>query len=366
MSIIARIGEDKPMFCTKCGAQMPDDAKFCTTCGQAVEGVSAAMPAPEAQPAQTPPPPPPPAQPVYAPPPPTPPVQPVYAQPAYTPPPAQPVYAAPPPAFGQPAQPVIKPRKKRRIGCWIFLVLFLAIVGAVTYFIATFAWLPPRDLGIRYTQADFDRAVEKIGLQVDFEGKSSDEMTALIKENRNKQIPLDDYKFVFSDYQERSFELSQEEVTAFINEIAPPFSWFESVQVKVLGDGRTAGSYKVRFDKIKAELIPDVADQIPAEIGRFLPKTFNLYMEGSFEIVENDVRVPEKLDKLEIGAVNMQPVINGVFGELTEGERASVFDYTERIIQKIPDLIIHSLRVNDNGNYEISAYMPTHVTVTHK
>jgi hypothetical protein len=357
--------EDKPMFCTKCGAQMPDDAKFCTNCGQVIQGgtpsvASDAVPAVAPEPAQA---------------------QPVYSQPAYTPPPAYvapppPAYVAPPPppaymppvqpGYAQPPQPPAKPRKKRRIGCWIFLVLFLAIVGVVTYFIATFAWLPPRDLGIRYTQADFDSAVAKIGLHVDFEGKSGDEMTALIKENRNKRVPLDDYKFVFSDYQERSFELSQEEVTAFINEIAPPFSWFESVQVKVLGDGRTAGSYKVRFDKIKAELIPDVADQIPAAIGRFLPKTFNLYMEGSFEIVENDVRVPEKLDKLEVGAVNMQPVINGVFGDLTDADRASVFDYTERIIAKIPDLLIHSLRVNEKGNYEISAYMPTRVTVTHK
>lgn len=349
--------EDIPMFCTKCGAQMPDDAKFCTSCGQVAdtdgsEPVQTTESDTQSQPAAQ--------QPIqsqataYQ----TTAYQPTaqYGQPAYTPPPVymqQPVQTPP-------------PRKKRHIGCWIFLVLFLAIVGTGVYFFAQIAWLPARDLGVRYTQADFDSAMSKIGLTVDFEGKSADEVTALIKANRSERIPLSDYKFVFSDYQERSFELTQEEVTAFLNEVAPPFSWFDSIQVKVLDDGRTAGSYRVRFDKIKQELIADITDQIPSELSRFLPNSFNLYMEGSFEIRENDVVVPEKLDKLAVGSVDMQPVITSIFGDLTDDQRAGVFDYTERIIGKIPDLLIHSLQVNDDGNYEVSAYMPTLVTVSRK
>jgi hypothetical protein len=291
---------------------------------------------------------------------PIPPQQPVQSQQPM--PPQQFMPPQPPP----PVQPAARPRRKRHIGCWIFLFLLLAIAGTVLYFVAKFIWLPPKDLGIRYTQADFDSAMQKIGLHVDFEGKSSAELTQLIKENRDKRVPIDQYKWDFSNYEERSFQLTPQEVTAFINEVAPPFSWFEDVQVKVLAGGRTAGSYRVRFDKIKTELIPDVADMIPKAISRYLPNTFNLYMEGSFVIKENEIIVTEKLDRLDVGAINMQPVIEGITGQVTDELRDTIFNYVERIYKQIPDLVIHSLKINNSGNYEISAYMPTKVTVTSK
>ena len=333
------------MFCVKCGAQLNDEARFCTNCGTVTEtaatGQGASAPQPAQQPVfqQTAPP----RPPQYAPPP--------YVMPA--PQPAQPQYAAPPYA---------PPKKKRRTGCLVVLIILLVIMGAGLLIFAKFAWLPPRDLGIRYTQADFDSAVNKIGLKVDFNGMDSDELTGYIDDHAGEKLPLDDFNWEFSDYEERSFELTPAEVTAFANEIAPLLSWFDNVQIKGNSDGSSAGSYKVHFDKIKDELIPDVVDQIPPAIANLLPDTFNLYLAGSFAIKENEIAVPDKLDQLDVGLIPMQPVI----GDLAENDRATVFDYVERLYKQIDGLVIHSLEVNSEGNFAVAAYMPTKVTVTDK
>lgn len=308
------------MFCVKCGETMNDNARFCTKCGAVNEYTPPVQPA---------------AQPL---------VQPIYQQ-QYAP---------------QPMAPAIK---KRHLGRIIIPIIVLIVLAGAGYLIYQTFWGPPRDLGIRYTQADFTSAMQKVGLKVNFLGKSDDELTELIAANRDKRLPVSDYNWSFANFQERSFQLTPSEATAFINEIAPPFSWFEDAQMKTFPDGSSAGSYKVRFDKIKEELIPDLVDQIPAAISAVLPDTFNLYMEGSFEIIENEVSVPDKLDKLEVGGVPMQPLI----GDITEEARATVFDYAERLYKEVvPGLIIHKLKINSDGNFDISVYMPTEVTATAK
>jgi TM2 domain-containing membrane protein YozV len=71
------------MFCSNCGKQNPDNAKFCDSCGQPVASTAAPQYAPPPQQQYTPPP-----QPQYAPPQPpqyAPPQQPVYQQPQQSP-----------------------------------------------------------------------------------------------------------------------------------------------------------------------------------------------------------------------------------------------------------------------------------------
>ncbi len=331
------------MFCAKCGEKIEDNARFCTSCGTVVDS----------EPLQAP------SQPVISQQP-APPQPPQYAPPPYVRPEPQPqiFYAQPqnaPPSYAP-------PKKKRHIGCFVVLFLFLAIVGAGLFVYAKFAWAPPRDLGIRYTQADFDSAMGKIGLQVDYKGMDSDELTQYIDDHQGEKLLLDTYNWQFSDYQEKQFKLTAEEATAFANEIAPLLTWFDDVQIKTYSDGHSAGSYKVHFDKIKDELIPDVADNIPKAVSDLLPDTFNLFTEGSFEIKENNIVVPDQLDRLEVGVVPLLPVI----GDLSDSDRSAVYDYVERIYTQIPELMIHSLKINQSGDFEVSAYMPTKVTLTDK
>ncbi len=113
------------MFCTQCGAQQEDNARFCTVCGAALQQaeptpVAVEQPAPAPvveQPAPAP---------VVEQPAPAP-QQPVYTQPTQ---PAQPVYTQPAqPVYGQPVQPQQKvPGKGLAIAGMV-----LGIVSLVTF-----------------------------------------------------------------------------------------------------------------------------------------------------------------------------------------------------------------------------------------
>lgn len=243
----------------------------------------------------------------------------------------------------------------------VLLVLVLVVAGGGFYLYSSI-FLTPKNLGIRYTQADFDSALEKTGLQVDFLGKDADELTAFINEQKGEKLAIEDYNFAFSEYQHKEFELTPMEATAFVNEIAPNFTWFNKVQMKVLPDGRTAGSYQVDFAKVKEELIPDVAGAIPPEISRVLPDTFNLYLEGSMRIIDNEVQVPNRLDRIDVGPISIKPLL----ADLDDSARSTVFDYAERIYKIIPELDIERLEVNADGNYAFSGTVPTRVSVTKK
>jgi len=360
------------MFCPNCGTSLEDGSKFCSGCGTVLNRESAQDISAQTQPAQFPsqqrpaqfPSQPPPAQftSQHRPP--------AHQQQPLQPPPHQ---QAPPQWQGSPAtypqqnqpQPWGAPpppqKKKRHAGCLIFLVILLALAGGV-YYLYSSIFLNPRDLGMRYTQADFDSALDKTGLKIDFLGKNTDELTDFVNQNKGEKLALADYDIKFSDYQEKSFELTLAEANAFVNEIAPNFTWFDKVQMKILPDGRTAGSYHVDFRKVKDEIIPDVAGMIPPEISKYLPDAFNLYLEGSMKIVENEVQVPEKLDVIDVGPVSLKPLLKDV----DEPARGAVFDVAERIYKMIPDLNIHLLEFTDKGTIQFSGNIPTLVTVTKK
>ncbi|MDO8916235.1 MAG: zinc ribbon domain-containing protein [Coriobacteriia bacterium] len=156
------------MYCPKCGAQVADGSSFCAACGapvtiaaDVVEPVAPPTVEPIVEPA---------VEPVAAP-------EPVPPLPTYAPPPTSPTYAPPPPGtFAPPASTVPAPKKKR--GCLIALVvlaaLLLCCVGSAAAAYFGFVSLgKPRDLGVRYTEADYQSATTKLGIDVSQSGPES-------------------------------------------------------------------------------------------------------------------------------------------------------------------------------------------------
>ena len=315
------------MFCTNCGSKNDDQAQFCVSCG------TRTTPAAPMQAAAPPPPP------QYAPPP-----------QQYAPPPQQ--YAAPQP-----------PPKKKKHGCLIVFLIFLVLVGAlVAWILGAFDFLG----GLGFSQKDYDSAMSKIGITIDFEGKNPTEYKAWLTAHKGQKLAIAAFDIAFSDYEERSFSLTEAEANAFLNGVAPNLSWFDSVKFTINDDGSVSGKYKVDFKKVKDELIPDLLGEIPDAVGKFLPNTFTLSTRGTASILENQVYVPEPLTEFKIGPIPLGPVIQGVNGgPLDDATRQEIFDVTARIYTQIPDLQIHFLGVED-GEFKFEGYMPTLVTVSEK
>lgn len=242
-------------------------------------------------------------------------------------------------------------KKKKHTGCLVVTIILLVILAGIGWLAASlFGLFGPKDLGVQYTEADYQSAMDKIGTQVTFDGKSGDELRAYtleVKKSRQK-LAVEDYEWVHTDFQEKSFELTPAEATALLNEIAPGFYWFRNQQIQILNDGQVEASGTLLLNKALRDLYPDLLDKVPFPV---FPQ-INLYARGGISIQENSLTLHAQ--KFRTGP------IEGISAEMLN-ENASYF---EALYTSVPGLIIHSLEVNDAGNFAVEALIPQQTVIT--
>lgn len=302
------------MNCPNCGAPVTGQNKFCTSCGAAL-----------AAPVQNP----------------------------QAPPPPQPVYGAPQPVYGG-APAYALPRRKKRIGLWIFLTILLLIIALAVWFLGSFSFLGPKNLGVKYTQEDFESAILKTGMTITFDGKSGQTLEEYKEAIKDQKLSIKDYNWEFSDYQEKTFTLTPQEATALLNNIAPNFWWFEDIQVNILPDGTMEGSSTVDVERLKNDLLSDVADDIPIT----LPESINIYSKGRLSITDNAISAQP--EEFKVGLVTLPE-------EYMTAESVDVMEeYFARIYTIVPGLEIKSLGTDSSGNFVFDGIIPQTVNVTPK
>lgn len=303
----AQVIQQALMHCPNCGARVTGDVRFCPGCGAQLN-----------QPARQ------------------------YQQPAFN----NTVYAPP---------------KKKHIGLIVFLVIIIVVIAgiaAILIFKPFAGMFGPKDLDVKYTEEDYESAIEKIGVSVSFMGMSGETLENYKDDNEGVILDIDDYNFEFSDYQESSFTLTPSEASAFLNEIAPGFFWFHDIQVSVLPDGTMEGSSVVEVDRLISDLLPEMADQIPESITNMLPSSVNIYSSGELSITNNEITaVPEEF---KIGAVDLPE-------QYLTPESIDIMEvYFAKIYTIIPGLQIYSLSVDPSGNIVFDGLIPQNVNVTKK
>ena len=194
-----------------------------------------------------------------------------------------------------------KPKKKRHVGLWIFLAIFAILTGTVIYAIGSLAWFGPKDLGIRYTQADTNRAIRAAGIHItadlgdgiQYDNKKAlqgdDEDTGLTGTDKKpsevaKELDSKEYNYEFSKYEKKTVVLTNEEATAFANEVVTPFLWFGDIQIRVEPDGSVSTSSRAYVKTILETIFPEYSEKIPIP----LPEKMNIYTVGVIS-AKNDV-----------------------------------------------------------------------------
>ncbi|MBC7086639.1 MAG: hypothetical protein H5T43_09850 [Methanomethylovorans sp.] len=240
---------------------------------------------------------------------------------------------------------------KGQIKYILLAVSGLVIIGAFWVY-ASFSLLGPKDLGVRYTHEDYISALEKTGIQVEYEGLTGEALEEYKKHTEKKSIH--DYNFEFSDYERKQFTLTNEEATALLNELAPGFWWFDNLQVKVLPDGTMEGSSTADIKRLKTDLYADVADDVPIP----LPDTLNIYSKGRISITNNQLNGDP--ESFTLGAVPLPDKY------LEEESVNTMEEYFSRIYTVIPGFEITSLTSNSEGEFVFDGIIPQKVSVTKK
>lgn len=247
----------------------------------------------------------------------------------------------------------LHPRKKKRTGCLIAIIILLILLLAVAGLAAmVFGLFGPKDLGVDYTEADYQSAMTKIGTVIIFDGLEGDALRAKtleLKADKTEYL-IDDYDWQQADFQRRTFELTPEEATALCNEIAPAFYWFEQTQVDILPGGAVEASGTLRLRKALQDHYPDLMDEVPFPVFRKV----NLYASGGIEISENNLDLAP--DTFRTGP------IEGISTKMLD-ENAHYF---EPLYTSIPGLIIHSLEVTEDETFAVDATIPQRITVTRR
>ncbi len=245
-------------------------------------------------------------------------------------------------------------KKKKGKGKLVFLIILLIILGVGAYFAASmFGVLPPKDLGVAYTEADTASALAKVGTTASLDGMSGDQLKEYLLASKGKKLNINDYNWQFSNYETKKFTLTPAEATALLNEIAPNFFWFDKLQVNILPDGTMQGSSQADIGRLKADLYADVASSIPIPI----PDKVNLYGEGVISIAGNVLT--SSPSKMEIGAVPLPE-------QYMTGENVAIASsYLQRIYTVVPGLEINSLKAVD-GTFVFDGKVPQTVEITKK
>ena len=308
------------MFCQNCGSQIPNKAQFCAQCGAQTDAAGPVEPAgasadqmmqPGAQQ-----------------------LSPVYSQVSQS-------------AYAQQPVPATVPlaKKEKKTGCLIAIIILLVILSAVAFFAASLLGLfGPKNLGVTYTEADYQSALGKIGTDITFDGRRGDDLrsyTQQIKKDGMK-LEIDDYTWEHADFQEKSFELTPAEATAFVNEIAPGFYWFENQQIQIGSDGQVEASGTLLLNKAMNDFYPELISKVPFDV---FPRV-NLYAKGGISIIENDL-------SLSAETFRTGP-IEGISTTMLN-ENA---DYFAVLYTSVPGLVIHRLEVTDDGNFAVDALIP--------
>lgn len=197
----------------------------------------------------------------------------------------------------------------------------------------------PRDLGVRYTQDDYDSALAKLGLTIDVINNTGGVEDSIRFSGEN-----------FIDAR-----LTQEEITALLNNKDWKYYPYEDVQVKIGEDGVIETSFLLDLEKFpyyaRAMNVSDGDIDLFFDTTKISGKKKPIYIRGEGGVEEGQVNL--EIDKVEAGRL---PLSKKIYDE------DNVEEFIEDEIDFIPGLDVESASAL-NGEALFSGSVPEVVEV---
>lgn len=221
--------------------------------------------------------------------------------------------------------------KKFLIGLFVFIiaVLFLAFFG---FKYATSS--KPRDLGITYTDEDVKQSYLKNGVIAETLPKT---------ENVNQSIRYEGKK-------EISFSLTQNEITALINNEKWQYMPVSNVQIKINPDGTGEVSGVLHIDRILPFVsLTHSTEEVEEAMNKYgILNNTSFYLKGKVNVINNKVTlIPTKI---EVGRITIP-------SNLVSENIGTAENFAERRIKAVPNLFVESLSLDD-GKVNFKGTMP--------
>jgi len=219
---------------------------------------------------------------------------------------------------------------------FIFALIVIVIVVPLLLF-KYFTSGGPRDLGVKYSSADYTQTHQKIGTEV---------------------IPLTSASSVkdslqFSGQKESKVSLNSSEITAYFNADKYVYTPLSQVQIKINpdGTGEASGILNIKNFISYVSLTTSTQD-VQKAIDKFhINANPPFYAKGTVTVTNNQVNL--NIQQLEVGRI---PVPQNYVVE----NISAVNNYASNKLNSIPNLRVRSLTITD-GQVNLDATVPERV-----
>lgn len=227
------------------------------------------------------------------------------------------------------------------IAGFIFAIIVIVIIVPLALFMFITSG-GPRDLGVKYTQADYTQTHQKIGTEVVTASTS-----ASVKDSLQ-----------FSGKKESKVSLNSSEITAYLNADKYVYAPITNVQIKINpdGTGEASGILNIKNFITYVSLTTPTED-VQKAIDKFhINANPPFYAKGTLVVTNNQVNF--NIQHLEVGRI---PVPQNY---VTENQGA-LNDYATKKLNSIPNLQVRSLTLTD-GKANLDATVPEKVVKLEK
>ncbi|MFA6007250.1 MAG: hypothetical protein WC784_01215 [Candidatus Shapirobacteria bacterium] len=224
---------------------------------------------------------------------------------------------------------------------FILAIVIIAVIVPVFVFLYFFSG-SPRDLGVKYTPADYTQIHQEIGTEVVAATSS-----ASIKDS-----------IQFSGQKEIKISLNSAEITAYFNADKYINNPLSQVQIKINPDGTGEASGILNLQKFVTFVsLTTSTDEVQKAIDKFhINANPPFYAKGTVTVVNNQVNF--NFSQLEIGRI---PVPENYVSE----NLGAVNNYATKTLNSIPNLQVRSLTLSDS-KVNLDATVPEKVIKVEK